>query len=241
MEQDLLCSQRKIPKQRRRCGFTTNPPPPPGACGDEKRGLILFSRDSVKKYLTAVIGSLILAFGLYHIHAVCDITEGGVLGLTLLLDHWFGVSPAVTGAVLNAACYLLGWRLLGKDFILCSAVCTAAFSAGFAFFSVWPPLWPGLYGYPPAAAILGALFVGVGVGLCVRVGGAASGDDALAMSISHVTGVPIEWVYLFSDLSVLALSATYIPWRRLGWSLLTVILSGQIIGLLQRLHRHSAP
>ena len=41
-------------------------------------------------------------------------------------------------------------------------------------------------------------------------------------------------MYLASDLVVLALSATYIPWRKLIWSLLTVILSGRIIGLIQR-------
>ena len=200
----------------------------------------MFSTAAFRRYATAVAGSLILAFGLYNIHAVCDITEGGVLGMTLLLDHWFGISPSVTNAVLNAACYLLGWRLLGKDFIFCSAVCTAAFSAGYALLALWPPLWPGLYAHPLAAAVLGALFVGIGAGLCVRVGGAASGDDALAMSISHVTRIPIQWIYLISDLTVLGLSATYIPWQRLGYSLLTVILSGQIIGLLQP-RRHSSP
>lgn len=43
---------------------------------------------------------------------------------------------------------------------------------------------------PLLAAILGALFVGIGVGLCVRAGGAPGGDDALAMSIHKVT----NWV-----------------------------------------------
>lgn len=39
--------------------------------------------------------------------------------------------------------------------------------------------------------------------------------------------------YLISDLTVLALSATYIPWNRLGYSLLTVEFSGQRIGVVQ--------
>ena len=83
-------------------------------------------------------------------------------------------------------------------------------------------------------AVLGALFVGIGTGLVVRVGGATSGDDALAMCLSQVTGVRIQWVYLISDLSILALSISYIPLRRIAYSLLTVILSGQLIGFLQR-------
>ena len=87
------------------------------------------------------------------------------------------------------------------------------------------------------AAVLGALFVGCGVGLSVRAGGAPGGDDALAMSISKLTRWDIQWAYLISDLVVLALSATYIDLSRLGCSLLTVILSGQIIGLVQRVGR----
>ena len=88
---------------------------------------------------------------------------------------------------------------------------------------------------PLLAAVLGAVFVGVGTGVCVKVGGAVCGDDALAMSISHAVHMKIEWAYLISDLTVLALSATYIPLNRLIYSLLTVILSGQIIGLVQRI------
>ena len=79
------------------------------------------------------------------------------------------------------------------------------------------------------------LFIGVGAGLCVRAGGATTGDDALAMSLSHLTRIPIQWIYLTSDLIVLGLSLTYIPVRRIGYSLLTVILSGQLIGLMQRI------
>ena len=87
---------------------------------------------------------------------------------------------------------------------------------------------------PLAAAFLGAIFVGVGVGLCVRAGGAPTGDDALAMSLSRLLKTKIQYVYLVSDLTVLLLSLSYIPWQRIGYSLLTVILSGQIIGWLQK-------
>ncbi|MDD6200684.1 MAG: YitT family protein [Firmicutes bacterium] len=182
----------------------------------------------------ALLGSAILAFGLYHVHSVSSVTEGGALGLTLLLDHWLGISPAITGLVLNLVCYLLGWRTLGRGFLIYSAISAAGFSLFYGIFEQYPPLWPALAEMPAAAAVLGALFVGIGVGLCVRVGGAPTADDALAMSLSKLVRMPIEWVYLASDLVVLALSATYIPWRKLIWSLLTVILSGRIIGLIQR-------
>ena len=64
-----------------------------------------------------LLGSAILAFGLCHVHAVTAVTEGGVLGLALWIYQTFGISPAVSGFILNAACYLLGLSALGMSFI----------------------------------------------------------------------------------------------------------------------------
>lgn len=182
-----------------------------------------------------LIGSTVLAFGLYQVHSLSGVTEGGVLGLTLLLNHWLRLSPAISGFLLNAACYLLGFKTLGREFMVYSILSGVHFSVAYALFERFPPLWPWLSEKPLAAAVLGALFVGVGAGLCVRAGGAPGGDDALAMSLHKLTGIPIERLYLASDLIVLLLSLSYIPLRRIAYSLLTVILSGQLIGLIQRL------
>ena len=188
----------------------------------------------LKNCILAFLSSAFQAFGMYNIHALSDITEGGVLGAVLLIEHWLHISPAVSGFVLNAACYLLGWRTLGRDFIGYSLTAAAGFSSAYWLCEQFPPLWPEIAAYPLLAALIGALFIGIGAGVCVRAGGATCGDDALAMSISHRTKIPIQWVYLISDLSVLLLSLSYIPVRRIAYSLLTVILSGQIIGLLQK-------
>lgn len=185
--------------------------------------------------LLALLGSAILAFGLYNVHAVSHVTEGGVLGLTLLLEHWFGISPSISGFVLNGLCYLLGWRMLGKRFVVYSIVSTVGFSAFYGIFEQFDPLFPQIADMPLTAAVVGALFVGFSAGLCVRIGGAPTGDDALAMSISKVSHVDIQWVYLLSDLTVLAMSLSYISLERIAYSLLTVILSGQLIGVMQKL------
>lgn len=185
--------------------------------------------------IAALLASAFLAFGLYHVHSFSGVTEGGVLGLTLLLEHWLHISPALSGFVLNALCYALGWRLLGREFIAYSAIASVGFSVAYKVCEQFPPLWPQLAELPLLAAIVGAVFVGVGAGVCVRAGGATGGDDALAMSAAHVTGWNIEWVYLLSDFVVLALSVSYIPLERIGYSILTVLLSGQIIGLIQKL------
>lgn len=183
----------------------------------------------------ALFSSAFQAFGMYNIHALADVTEGGVLGATLLLDHWLGISPALSSLLLNALCYFLGWRTLGKEFLGYSVVAALGYAGGYWLCQQFPPLWPQIAGYPLFASVIGALFIGIGAGLCVRAGGATCGDDALAMSISRVTGIPIQWVYLVSDLTVLGLSLSYIPMGKIACSLLTVVLSGQIIGWVQRI------
>lgn len=185
-------------------------------------------------YAVSVLGSGILAFGLYHVHSFSQITEGGILGMTLLLQYWLHISPAVSGFLMNALCYFIGWKLLGGSFLKISLFSAASFSAIYALCEQFPPLWPQLAQMPLLAAVLGAVFVGVGVGICVRVGSAPSGDDSLAMAISKLSGMSIQWAYLIFDLLVLGLSLTYIPAGRLLYSLLTVVISGQLVGWIQK-------
>lgn len=192
----------------------------------------MFSQLKPKKVGALLLGSAVLSFGLYNIHSLSGVTEGGVLGLTLLLQHWFDISPAVSGFVLNAACYIFGWFVLGKNFVLFSAVAGGGFSVFYAICELFPPIWPQIADYPLLASILGAVFVGVGVGISVRAGGAPGGDDALAMGLSKLTGYNLQAIYLISDITVLLLSLSYIPVRRIAYSLLTVLLSGQIIGII---------
>ncbi len=187
-------------------------------------------REALCTYGMLVLGSAILAFGLYNVHQQSNITEGGVLGMVLFLEHWLGISPAVASPVLDLTCYLIGFRILGKGFAKCSVIASLSFAFWYAVLEQFPPLLPSLAGNPIAAAVLGACFVGLGVGLAVRAGGAAGGDDALAMSISKTAKWPISRAYLFSDLVVLGLSLTYIPVWNIFCSLITVTLSSFLIG-----------
>lgn len=185
--------------------------------------------------LLVLTGAAIQAVGVSNIHAFSGVTEGGVLGATLLINYWLHISPAITSFVMNAACYLLGWRTLGKEFIWYSLLAGVGFSLFYALCEPFAPLWPELVQSPLWSALLGAVFIGVGAGMGVRGGGASAGDDALAMSLSRILKWDIQWVYLITDFTVLALSATYIPLNKLAYSLLTVLLSGQIIGWIQKI------
>ncbi len=191
-----------------------------------------------KRYGMLLLGSAILTFGLYNVHNRCSITEGGVLGMTLLVQHWTGISPSITEAVLDIICYALGVKYLGKSFLRCALVATGGFSLTYALWENIGPILPSMAHLPLLAAVVGALFVGVGVGLVVRAGGASGGDDALALVIAKKLRWPVDRAYLFTDVIVLTLSLSYIPWRKIACSLVTVTLSSFIIGKIHGMKKH---
>lgn len=180
-----------------------------------------------------LLGAFILAFGMYNIHSRTIITEGGIWGIELLIFNWFDISPAITAPILDGTCYLMGVVFLGKEFIIKSLVGTLGYSVFYAILEQFPPLFPDLNGVPIVAAIVGAIFVGIGAGIVVRQGGACAGDDALALVISKKLHIKISQAYLFTDISVLLLSLTYIPFRQIAYSIITVLLSGWIIEKVQ--------
>lgn len=187
-----------------------------------------------------LLGTAILSFGLHNIHQQTALTEGGVLGLILLLNHWFGLPPGLVSPVLDILCYWAAFRALGKNFLKLSLLSSLSLAGFFTLWEQFPPLLPNLTDLPLAAAILGGLFVGVGVGLVVRQGGSTGGDDALALSISKATRCRLSTAYLATDFTVLLLSLSYIPLRRIVFSLVTVLLSSFVIQLLQGLGRRPA-
>ena len=214
---------------RRRSGSTTSE----GGRSKPRRIAGLSPYNFIKRVVLILVGAGIFTFGVHNIHEVVGITEGGIIGLVLLCDHWFSIPPSVITPVLDGLSYLVALKVLGGGFLGWSMAATIAVSG---FYRVWeslPYLLPDLSASPLLAAVLGALFVGIGIGIVIRQGASSGGDDALALSISKVTGWRVGRCYLFTDLTVLALSLTYIPVRSIAFSLVTVMISSAVIDVVK--------
>lgn len=188
---------------------------------------------SLRMLALIMAGAAVCTFGIHNIHQQTGITEGGVIGMVLLIGHWTGLSPAFVTPVLDIGCYLLAFHFLGWRFIKVSAISTLSVSLFYKFWELFPYLLPDLSAYPLAAAVCGGVFVGAGVGMIVRQGGSSGGDDALALAISRITRWRLSFSYLFTDLLVLGLSLTYIPLSRIACSVVTVTLSSFLIDRIQ--------
>lgn len=190
-------------------------------------------RFTAKRIAMILLGTAILSFGIHNIHQRTAITEGGIIGLVLLINHWLGVPASVASPLLDAASYALAFKFLGWDFLLSAGLASVSLAGFYRIRECLPPMLPDLTPWPLAAALLGGVFVGVGVGLIVRQGGSSGGDDALALVIHKLTGWRLSRAYLFTDLTVLFASLSYIPFRRIAFSLVTVTVSSLLIDFIK--------
>ena len=79
-------------------------------------------------------GTAICSFGIYNVHDQSGITEGGALGLILLLNHWFGLPSSIATPIIDIICYALAFRALGRHFLEISAFSTLSMAM---FFRIW--------------------------------------------------------------------------------------------------------
>ncbi|MBG9983027.1 YitT family protein [Aerococcaceae bacterium DSM 111020] len=186
-----------------------------------------------KQLFLIIMGTMIMAFGIVNVHTPSQITEGGVLGLVLFSNHVLKLDPSFMTVILDLLCHSLGYSMMGWVFLQKAAVATLSFASFYKLFMLIGPLLPNFYNKPFIAAVLGGIFIGVGCGLVVTQGGAAGGDDALAMVIAKRLNCNISMAYLLTDGVVLLLSLTYIAPERLFFSFITTIVSSLIIGLFE--------
>lgn len=165
-----------------------------------------------------------------NVHDQSYVTEGGILGLMLFFKKMLGIDPSISSIVLDILCYILGYKILGREFIKKSMVATVLFAGFLNLFKFTGTILPPLYDSPFIAAVVGGILIGLGCGLVVTEGGATGGDDALALAISDKFNLSLAMVYIICDVVVLLMSISYIPVTQLVFSLLTTTISSVIVG-----------
>ena len=149
-----------------------------------------------------------------------------------------GFFASLINSMPSAVAQGLIWGIMAIGVYLTYRILDVASVSLAGFYRLWesfPPMLPDMTPWPLAAALLGGVFVGIGVGIIVRQGGSSGGDDALALVIHQLTGWKLARSYLFTDLVVLGASLSYIPARRIAFSLVTVTVSSLLIDWVQGL------
>ncbi|TQQ85864.1 hypothetical protein EXD82_01225 [Peptacetobacter hominis] len=187
----------------------------------------MYDRRSLKTIFMIVSGSAILAFGFYNFYYLNDITEGGVLGLLLILKNIFNIDMSVASIIIDVMLLAMGYKFFGRKFFIYSVIASVFFSVLYGLFSYIGPVLPrfGIL----TSSVLGGLCVGIGSGIVIKAGCAAGGDDALALMLSKLSSIKIGTIYVIMDIVVLLLSLYYLSVGDIMYSMIAITISGKVI------------
>ena len=191
-------------------------------------------KETLKSILLIIIGASILSFGSYNFNYQNNVTEGGVLGLLLLMQQIFNISPSITSVIIDFSLFAIGTKFFGKRFLLYSVLSTITFSTTYKIWESVGFLIPSFTNNMLIASILAGIGVGVGVGLVVRGGGASGGDDVIALLGNKLLKLKVNHVYLVTDAIVLLMSLVYLDIKQVFFSIIAVTISGKIISIIYK-------
>lgn len=191
-------------------------------------------KETLKSILLIMIGATILSFGSYNFNYQNNVTEGGVLGLLLLMQQIFNISPSITSVIIDFSLFAIGTKFFGKRFLLYSVLSTITFSTTYKIWESVGFLIPSFTNNMLIASILAGIGVGVGVGLVVRGGGASGGDDVIALLGNKLLKLKVNHVYLVTDAIVLLMSLVYLDIKQVFFSIIAVTISGKIISIIYK-------
>lgn len=191
-------------------------------------------KETLKSILLIIIGASILSFGSYNFNYQNNVTEGGVLGLLLLMQQIFNISPSITSVIIDFSLFAIGTKFFGNRFLLYSVLSTIAFSTTYKIWESVGFLIPSFTNNMLIASILAGIGVGVGVGLVVRGGGASGGDDVIALLGNKLLKLKVNHVYLATDSIVLFMSLVYLDIKQVFFSIIAVTISGKIISIIYK-------
>lgn len=186
----------------------------------------------IKNLILIVLGSCILAFGSFNFNYQNGVTEGGVLGLLLLIKNIFDISPSITSLIIDLSLFAFGAKFFGKQFLILSIFSSLSFSS---WYKIWESIGfivPNLTNNMFLASILAGICVGIGIGIIVRAGGAAGGDDVIALVGAKLTSLKVNHIYMITDFIVLILSLSYLSFKQILFSLIAVTISGKVISIM---------
>ena len=135
----------------------------------------------IKRYITILLGEILCALGISLFYTPNKVVNGGVSGTSTILYHVFGIEPGLSYAVINIVLLLLALKWLGKEFVLNSVAGAMLVSLFVQIFSYIPPITQDIF----LAAVFGAFFYGIGIGLTLIEGASTGGTDILGRLAQH--------------------------------------------------------
>ena len=177
-------------------------------------------------YSALILGSFIFAIGVNYFAIPNMLSEGGVIGITIITYYLFDWSPGLVSLILNLALVGIGYRFFNKRTIIYTVITIIFMSAFLELTKNWGEQ---LGNDTLLAALFAGLFVGGGLGLIFRVGGTSGGATTVARMLQQWLGWSVGKAMLVIDISVILLSAFVIGKEKAMFTLVAVYVGAKVI------------
>lgn len=177
-------------------------------------------------YSALILGSFIFAIGVNYFAIPNMLSEGGVIGITIITYYLFDWSPGLVSLILNLALVGIGYRFFNKRTIIYTVITIIFMSAFLELTKNWGEQ---LGNDTLLAALFAGLFVGGGLGLIFRVGGTSGGATTVARMMQQWLGWSVGKAMLVIDISVILLSAFVIGKEKAMFTLVAVYVGAKVI------------
>ena len=185
----------------------------------EKRTKNIFS------YIMITFGVILAAFALETFLIPNTILDGGVTGISIIISKLSSISVSVLVLILNIPFLYIGYKNLGKDFLVRALYSMILFSFSLSFFRYFEPLTEQML----LATVFGGILLGMGVGIVLHFGACVDGTESIALVISKNTSLSVGQVVLLFNLVIYGLAGLIFGLDRAMYSLLTYFITYKVI------------
>ena len=180
----------------------------------------------VKDYFFLTIGALIYAFAIEAFLMPSRIIDGGVTGISMILNVLSGKPLGIFIVVINLPFIILALKKLGKRFVFFTFYSILVFAGGVTMFSHL------LHGHCIIedlelflAAVFGGLILGAGVGLVIRNGASLDGTEIMAIYATKKIPFSVGEIIMFINLFIFTLAGFVYDWKHALYSIITYFVA----------------
>lgn len=184
-------------------------------------------KDFFKSLPLLTLGAIIAAVSIEIFLAPNQIIDGGVVGISIMLNYLTNIQIGIFTFVLNLPFLILAYKKLGKRFVVSTLYAVAIMSV-VLLFHMKPITTDSLL-----ATVFGGSILGFGVGLVLRAGGSLDGTEILSITISKKIGFSVGQIIMFFNLFIFtAAGFVFHSAEKAMLSILTYFLASKVIDMV---------
>ncbi|HDR7598662.1 TPA: YitT family protein [Bacillus mycoides] len=183
----------------------------------------------IKEITLITIGSLLFAIGINYFAIPNRLSEGGIIGLTVVTYYLFDWSPGIVNFGLNAILLAVGYKFFDKKTMVYTIIGIVETSL---FLYVTEHIEYQVNSDTLLAALFAGVFVGIGLGCMFKAGGTSGGSAILARLANQYLGWSVGKGVLIIDIVVIAGSVFIIGQEKAMYTLVAVFVGAKVIDFI---------